>query len=273
MDKFKGILMCTDLDGTLLSDDKSISKENIDAIEYFKSEGGAFTFVTGRMPFFAKSIYDTVVPNAPFVCINGGGIYDHVKCQYVWAQIMSRESLKLVDYVVERVEDVGVQINALDKIYFCKENLAQKVFREVTGVPNNVADYKNISVDFAKILFVDHREEALLKVAQLLAEHPLSKDFDFIRSEKTLYEILPKGVHKGYGMKKLAGILGIDINKTIALGDYNNDIEMLRNAKVGIAVANACPEAKAVADRITVSNNEHAIAKTVEELEKGLLGL
>ena len=77
MKKFEGILICTDLDGTLLRDDKSISAKTLEKIEYFKSEGGYFTFITGRMPFFVKNIYDLINPNAPFGCINGGGIYDH----------------------------------------------------------------------------------------------------------------------------------------------------------------------------------------------------
>ena len=50
MKKFEGILLCTDLDGTLYRNDKSISPENRKAIEYFKREGGCFTFITGRMP-------------------------------------------------------------------------------------------------------------------------------------------------------------------------------------------------------------------------------
>ena len=60
MGKFDGILICTDLDGTLLRKDKSVSKENIEAIEYFKKEGGLFTFVTGRMPYTSKIIYEKV---------------------------------------------------------------------------------------------------------------------------------------------------------------------------------------------------------------------
>ena len=56
MKKFDGILICTDLDGTILDDNKNISAENLDAIEYFKSEGGLFNFVTGRMPFYVKYI-------------------------------------------------------------------------------------------------------------------------------------------------------------------------------------------------------------------------
>ena len=60
MGKFDGMLICTDLDGTLLRNDKTISCENIDAIEYFKQEGGYFTFVTGRMPFFVSYVLDTI---------------------------------------------------------------------------------------------------------------------------------------------------------------------------------------------------------------------
>ena len=58
-----------------------------------------------------------------------------------------------------------------------------------------------------------------------------------------------------------------------AVGDYNNDIGMLRTAGVGIAVANACPEAKAAADRITVSNEESAIAHIISDIESGALEL
>lgn len=72
MGRFDGILICTDLDGTLLNSDRRISKENLEAIEYFKQEGGIFTFVTGRMPFFVSDMYEAVQPNAPFGCVNGG---------------------------------------------------------------------------------------------------------------------------------------------------------------------------------------------------------
>lgn len=68
MGKFDGILICTDLDGTLLRNDGTISQENLSAIEYFKAEGGYFTFVTGRMPYYAMHICETIKPNVPFGC-------------------------------------------------------------------------------------------------------------------------------------------------------------------------------------------------------------
>ena len=72
MGKFDGILICTDLDGTLYRNDKTISDENKAAIEYFKSEGGLFTFITGRMPDYSEEAYMAASPNVPFGCINGG---------------------------------------------------------------------------------------------------------------------------------------------------------------------------------------------------------
>ena len=65
MKKFDGILLISDLDGTLLKGDKSISEENIKAIEYFKSNGGIFTFITGRVPVAAVPVYEVVKVSGP----------------------------------------------------------------------------------------------------------------------------------------------------------------------------------------------------------------
>ena len=119
----------------------------------------------------------------------------------------------------------------------------------------------------SKIIFTHHEEEQICNVQKLLRSHPKADKFDFIRSEHSLYEILPKGVSKGNLLLKLADLLGIDRNKTIAVGDYDNDISMVKCAGIGYAVSNARDSVKEVADKITVSNEENAIAAIIEELE------
>ena len=266
MKKFEGILLCTDLDGTLLRDDKSISKENIDAIEYFMSEGGYFTFITGRLPYFVQNIYNALNPNAPLGCINGGGIYDHRRGEYLWTRELSNECYELVDKVYEEIENIGIQVNTFKRIYFSTENETMKNFRRLTGVENAVKPYREVDEPIGKIVFGDESNENILKLASLLASHPKAYKFDFIRSERVLYEILPKGNSKGDVMLRIADILGVNHAKTVAVGDYSNDISMLKMAGVGIAVSNASEDAKAAADRITVSNEEHAIAKIISEI-------
>ena len=271
MKKFEGILLCTDLDGTLLKDDKSISEENLEAIGYFMAEGGYFTFITGRMPYFVKNIYDLLDPNAPFGCTNGGGIYDHKRGEYLWTRELSTECFDLIDVIDREVEDIGIQVNTFERIYFSKENYTMKLFREATGVPNLVKPYREVTEPIGKIVFGDQSNEKILRVAKLLFDHEKSYKFDFIRSEHALYEILPKGNSKGDVMLRIADILGIKHEKTVAMGDYNNDVSMLKMAGVGVAVSNASEEAKAAADLITVSNEEHAVAKVISDIETGVI--
>ena len=270
---FDGILICTDLDGTLLRNDKSISAENIAAIEHFKREGGLFTFVTGRMPYFVSDMYERVRPNAPIGCINGAGVYDFAKGAYLAISELSFEAITLVRAVEERFPDVGVQVNTFRNVYFCKENDTMEIFRRRTGLPNLTCRYDEINEPIAKIIFGHEDEVTLLAVAAFLDAHPLSAGFSFIRSEETLYEILPAGVGKGTALVRIAECLSCDIAKTVAIGDFSNDVSMLRAAALGVAVANACPEAKAAADCVTVSNEEHALAAVIDALERGLYTL
>ncbi len=269
MEKFKGILICTDLDGTLLKNDKSISDENIRAIEYFKERGGLFTFVTGRMPYYSGDIAEKIRPNAPFGCVNGGGLYDYINQKYLWTSKMPSGIFELIQCVTNMFPDVGVQVCTFEKTYFCNENLTMKKFRKITGLKNFVCHYTEVKEPIAKIIFGSEDNEEILRIQDVLSRHPLAGKFDFIRSERSLYEVLPKGICKGTLVKKLCEYLDLDINKTIALGDYDNDVSMFQAAKVGIAVSNACDAALKTADYITVSNEEHAVASVIYHLEKG----
>jgi len=269
--KFSGMLICTDLDGTLYRDDKSISRANSEAIEYFKANGGIFTFITGRMPFFSDDAYKRIQPNAPFGCINGGGIYDHRTSKYVWQQPIDRSVFELVEYIQNSMPDMGIQLNTFDRVYFLHDNPSCEWFRDVTGMPYLPCTLKGFDKPLAKIVFSDFDEEAIAHLTELLAAHPRASEFDFIRSERSLYEILPKGVDKGTVLPRMAEYMGISIERTVAIGDYNNDIGMIRAAGLGIAVANAREEVKAAADHVTVSNEQHAIARIISDIESGKL--
>lgn len=269
MGKFDGILICTDLDGTLLRNDKTISDENIKAIEYFKSEGGLFTFVTGRMPFFVTDIADRVKPNAPIGCVNGAALFDFSKNEYVFVRNMSETVMELVKFVDDNFPDVGIQVNTFSKVYFNKENETMKIFRKLTGAKNLVCHYNDVKEPLAKIVFGSENEQDIKLMEEKLPAHPIGNRFDFIRSEKTLFEILTKDTGKGASINNLCKTLNLDINKVIAIGDYNNDISMFEVAGVGIAVENACEEALAAADFVTVSNEDHAIAKVIYDLKSG----
>lgn len=271
MKKFENLLLCTDLDGTLLNDEKQISRENLDAIEYFKSEGGSFTFITGRPPLISFDTYNKVKPNVPFGCFNGGGFYDGEKDELIWSVLLPKNAEELLKFVDKKFPEIGIQINTQAKIYYQKESTATEWFRKVTNTPYFYGDFKTIDEPIVKILFASLDVKLMDELASELPKQPNASQFDFIRSELNLFEILPKNVSKGNVLIRLADYLNIDMKNTIAVGDYNNDVSMIKAAGVGIAVGNAIAEAKAAADIITVTNNEHAIAKIIDDIDKGII--
>ena len=271
MGKFNGILICTDLDGTLYKNDKTISKENKEAIEYFKREGGYFTFITGRLPYYSWDAFNAVEPNVPFGCINGGGVYDGAQNRYIWMMGLPKDALILVRYIDELFSNIGIQLCCFNNTFFAKENNTTVRFRETTGLPPLFCDYNSFCEPIGKIIFCTEVESELLAVEKALKSHEISDRFDYIRSERSLFEILPKGVNKGLALEKLCEYLKVDNRQTIAIGDYDNDVAMLRYAGCGIAVANASKAALDAADVVTVSNEEDAIAKVIYDLECGAI--
>lgn len=264
MKKFEGILLATDLDGTLLKNDKTLSQENKEAIEYFKKEGGLFTFVTGRTPEGVKLVLDMIKPDVPIGCVNGGAVYDSKKQEFLWTKPLSSDFYELVDYVDKNFPTVGIEVNLFDKIYCYKNNHATEKHRSDESLEYHTCHYKDITEPIAKILFAD-TPESIDKLSKVLLNSSFVSDYDFIRSDAIYFEILPKDVSKGNFIKKITEILGIDNKKVIAVGDNDNDASMLSCAGVGFAVENASKKAKESADYITVSNEDHAI-KTIIDL-------
>ncbi|MEE0409315.1 MAG: Cof-type HAD-IIB family hydrolase [Clostridia bacterium] len=269
MKKFDGILFCTDIDGTLYNDDKTISDDNLQAIEYFKSEGGLFTFITGRHHIVSGEIYNAIKPNAPIGCLNGGGVYDYKKGEFLWCKTLPQSAMELVREVHEKLPAIGYQLNVENNIYFCRNNKAMEYLRSIMPFPPVDCDYSDVNDTILKVVFAVETENEMSALIDLLNIHPMADDFDFIRSDLEYYEILPKGTSKGIGLKKLAELMGIDMKKTVAVGDYDNDISMISVAGTGYAVANAKDNVKAVADYVTASNNEHAIAKIIDDIDSG----
>ncbi len=272
MGKFDGILICSDLDGTLFDEHHQISEENIKAIEYFKGEGGYFTFITGRMHYYVGDVLEIVRPNAPVGCANGAAVYDYVGKKYIRSKEIGHEGLELISLVGEKFPEIGINVNTYEKVVFCKDNEAMQYIREITGLPDIRIEDQEIEGGILKIVFGHKDLSEIERMEPLLDRFPsLSGTLGFVQPEAAIYEVQGEGVHKGIALPILAEYLKIDPKKIIAIGDNDNDIGMLKEAAMGVAVANASEGAKAAADHITVTNEEHAIAKIISDLESGAI--
>ncbi len=271
--KFEGVLFCTDLDGTLIDDNKGISEENIAAIRYFMDNGGYFTFITGRVPRACSKIYDAVSPNAPIGAVNGAGVWDFERSKYLFTIDLDRSALNILDFVLSKMPDISFVVHTHKNAYFFNDGPELIRYRKITGLPYSTCDLNDLNEPMCKIVFDDFNHDNIAALMSLIASHPDSEKFDLIRSAPDLYEILPKNAKKSLSLGKISEILGIDIKNTIAIGDFNNDISMVKMAGIGVAVENACDDLKNAADFVTVSNNESAIAKVIYALDSGEIKL
>lgn len=272
MGKFDNILLCTDLDDTLLTTDKKISPENQKAIEYFQSEGGIFTFATGRMPHGARLVLDFVTPNAPIVCYNGAGIYDLNKNKMIWKTALDRDAIEVVEMVEKELSFSGIEVCGEDSVYFSRMNRIVYEHKAIERFPDNFVDYHDITEPWIKVLFMQEKDE-VHKVREFIADSPYADKYEFIQSSPYYYELLPKNATKGNAALRLADILRIPNECVIGVGDNENDLSLVKQAGVGIAVSNAIDAVKDVANYITVNNNSHAISAVICALANNVISI
>lgn len=268
MGKFDDILLCTDIDGTLLRSDYTVSEENREAIKYFMDNGGKFTFCTGRVKSGARLLLDYVVPNVPIVCFNGGVIYDFNEDKILYESELDKDSVKVIEYIAERVDGLGVEICTNDKVYYPYNNFYTYEHTQIENLPMISARPDEIKEKWNKIIFMV-KEADVEKIRRLIAESEFADKYTYIQSYKNYYEILKKGSSKGETMLELAKILGIDRRRTIGIGDNENDLTLIELSGVGIAVANAIKPVIDAADIITVDNNHNALAAVIDMLDSG----
>jgi Cof subfamily protein (haloacid dehalogenase superfamily) len=158
-------------------------------------------------------------------------------------------------------------------VYFSKRDPISDRFRELVELPERYDALEEIGEPFCKVLFT-YPADKFEELRQAVDAHPLSANYEMVRSDPKYYEVMPKGCNKGRALERLALYLGISPERTVAVGDDENDIAMFRKARLGIAVANAAPKAKEAADLVLdVTNNENAIAAIIERLERGEIKL
>lgn len=253
--KYAGCLICSDMDGTLLTTDKKLSRENALAIKHFQDNGGLFTVASGRYWDFINDYKDVFVPNTHVISLNG-------------CAIAEKDTQKILHRAV------------LDKSCF-KE--AKQIFADCPELTlllvNTGHGFELIKPDRTERLeeLVITDDDPIYKMTYMcLPGHVLSQQARgyfaaFSRGRYHCERSWPGGMEyysldggKQNAVMWLKRHTGSD--KLICIGDYENDIGMLKAADLSVAVSNALDCVKAHADLITVSNDENAIARVIEEL-------
>ncbi|MCZ8511341.1 Cof-type HAD-IIB family hydrolase [Paenibacillus filicis] len=265
---FSGYLLVTDMDGTLLGADKSISPDNLAAIERFTAQGGRFTLATGRIASSVRRYAEQLPLGAPAILCNGAMIYDFASGETVWERMLPVSDAEgIIQRMLSLYPQIGVEIypKGWDVPFFRNEN-------EVTQRHERMEKFRRRADSapaepWIKVLFA-WEPARLDAITPHLQELTGSAEVEWIRSDDKYLELLAKDSTKGHALEALTRRLGMDPAKSIAMGDHLNDLEMIRRAGVGVAVANAHPELRAAAGHHAKHHEEHAVADVIEWLEQ-----
>lgn len=267
-------LAAIDLDGTLLDSRKRLSERNRNAIAACAERGIQVVPCTGRT---VMGIPESVlsIPGIRYaIVVNGAGIEDLQEKKALDRQLLSRRTaLEIIELVKNRrimydvyIEGVGI---SEDRFYNHLEdyNIPEEIkplIRRTRRPEPSIEEYVrrwNGDVDKMNLYFTDLRDRESIR-------SQLEKRGDVLVSSSlgTNLEINGPGAAKGEALLRLASILGISREETMACGDGENDASMIRMAGIGVVMANGDPQLKAEADYITDSNDEDGVAAALEKL-------
>lgn len=258
-------LIATDLDGTLLRSDDSVSQRTRHALAAATAAGAAHIVVTGRGVPWTRHILDDLGYHGLAVCGQGAQVYHAGEHRLLTSVTLDR---RLAALAVSKLEaEAGPLALAASRDGLDGEVVVGPGYRTQDG-PLPV-----VAVD-------DPAELWALPLTKLYMQHPDLDDdeltrfarstvgglVDVVMAGEGIVEILPLGLSKATGLSLAARRLGLRATQTIAFGDMPNDIPVFGWAAHGVAMANAHDELKAVAHRITASNEQDGIALVLEEL-------
>ncbi|WP_082053014.1 Cof-type HAD-IIB family hydrolase [Gordoniibacillus kamchatkensis] len=236
-------LVALDMDGTLLNEEKQISAENRAAIFAALDAGVTVMVSTGRGVQSASPYIEELGLATPIVAVNGSEVWKSPK------ELLQRVLLPTSE--LKAMHQMAVE---LDTWYWAYA---------VEGIFNK--DGWTESVDDIRWLKFGYYTEEEAKLAHIRQTLESWGTLEITNSHPCNLELNPKGISKASGIRAVCDMLGIEMDEVIAMGDSENDLSMIREAGLGVAMGNAQESVKAAADIVTVTNDEHGVAKVIRE--------
>ncbi|MFF7203907.1 HAD family hydrolase [Streptomyces sp. NPDC008141] len=256
-------LIATDLDGTLLREDDTVSQRTRDALAAATAAGAAHIVVTGRAVPWTRHILDDLGYEGLAVCGQGAQVYHAGEHRLLTSVTLDRQ---LAGLALAKLEaEVGPLALAASRDGLDGEVLVGPGYRVQEG-PLPVLAYEDPAELWSAPLnkvYIQHPgldDDALTRVARATVGGLV----DVVMAGQGVVELLPLGLSKATGLSLAARRLGLKAADTIAFGDMPNDIPMFAWAAHGVAMANAHEELKSVADEVTSSNDADGIAVVLE---------
>lgn len=272
---FDGCLLVSDVDGTILVP-SGVPQRNIDAIKYFIENGGKFTFATGRCCDAVREFLEIIPINAPVLITNGVVLYDFENERIVRSTGIDEKTKRiLLDFIKEDEPDIGMELHSRDKV--CDIRLTHEIELHNLYEQLHPVDWTKEqieSAEWSKFFFsfekIEDRERLKRRlIADGISENQILFTNAYLGDGTHNYlEVVPSGSDKGTGVLALAEELGIDHEKVFGIGDYYNDVPLLKAVGCAGVVKGAPEEITALADFVSCDAAEGAVGKFIDYIEE-----
>lgn len=262
--KFDGYVIFSDLDGTLLNDEKEVSKENKKAIQYFIENGGKFSIATGRAIESIENYIIDVKTDLPIITYNGGILYDNNEKREIIKKILENDKKRIAFEIAKDYENIGIEVYTDKYVYVLKDNgmsdrQATRLLNLTYDVPDNILDLTwNKITTVGEVKLMDKLESEFYNKYKIKG----------IRSGECFVEIVPEDASKGHALNEIIKMYNLDKEKVICVGDNMNDLELLMEAGIPFCPENASKEIRKYAKYMTVNNNNHIMPHIVKWIEE-----
>ncbi|MFI0530414.1 MULTISPECIES: HAD family hydrolase [Streptomyces] len=257
-------LIATDLDGTLLRSDDSISRRTREALTAATAAGAAHIVVTGRAVPWTRHVLDDLGYTGLAVCGQGAQVYDAGEHRLLTAVTLDRQLAAVALAKIEAA--VGPLHLAAGRAGLEGEVLVGPGYALHGSLPTTpLTDVSDLWAAPLNKIYIQHPTLTTDELAE--ASRQAAGGFVTVAmAGEGILELLPLGLTKATGLSLAARRLGAKRTDTIAFGDMPNDIPMFTWSAHGVAMANAHADLKAVADEVTASNDDDGIAEVLDRL-------
>ncbi|MGL6104828.1 sugar-phosphatase [Romboutsia sp.] len=262
-------LIALDIDGTLLNSEKKITPHVFNSIQEAKQQGAKVVLSTGRpLPGVTPLLEElNLTDDGDYVICFNGAVVQEVKTNKVISNIeMCHDDFKIINELTKKL-NTHVHINTPENLIIPEATPHKYTIHEakLNGIDIVSMDENEINDDvtFCKIMIIDEPE----KLEEVITNIPkeLYEKYTIVRSAPFFLEFLNKSANKGNALTALCETIDIPIEKTIAVGDEENDQHMIKMAGLGVAMGNARQSIKDIADYITETNNDHGVAHVIDK--------
>ncbi|MGB7158175.1 MAG: Cof-type HAD-IIB family hydrolase [Tepidisphaeraceae bacterium] len=252
-------LVAIDLDGTLLNDSKKVSDQTALAFCGLPERDVKVIIASARPPRSVRHVYQTLKLDTWQINYNGALIWDEPNQRTIFHRpLKGRLVREMVDIARDMFDETIVGFEILDKWYTDRDDQSHTTETGRLFKPDLIAPLDEICGPHVTKLMLLGEPRIILRLEALLVGE-YAEQVTIVKTDDDLLQIMDPRVSKAVALKKVAGHYGIPMDQVMAIGDAPNDVGMLQLAGVAVAMDNAHPVVKKVADWVAPSNNDHGV--------------